>query len=115
MRREIDSCLEDFVATDGKATATIVFDEGFSGFKGHFPEQPILPGVCQIALVLTMAERMRGVRQSLIEVVNAKFVSMVKPGQQLTVECSLTDGLLRAKLQSEGSRVAEFRLKVEDA
>jgi 3-hydroxymyristoyl/3-hydroxydecanoyl-(acyl carrier protein) dehydratase len=115
MRREIESYLEGFASEGDTAEAGIAFDEGFSGFKGHFPEQPILPGVCQIALAMVMAERMRGTRQVLTEVVNAKFVSMVRPGQRLQVECALADGLLRAKLHSGETRVAEFKLRVEDA
>ena len=115
MRREIDGYLEGFASEGDTAEAEITFGEGFSGFKGHFPEQPILPGVCQIALAMVMADRMRGTRQSLSQVVNAKFVSMVEPGQRLRVQCTLTDGLLRAKLHSGENRVAEFKLKVEDA
>ncbi|MEN8255170.1 MAG: hypothetical protein ABFR33_06835 [Verrucomicrobiota bacterium] len=115
MRQEIDEYLEGYASEGDTATAGIVFGEGFSGFKGHFPEQPVLPGVCQIALAMAMADRMRGTRQSLVEVVNAKFVSMVRPGQCLRVECALAGDVLRAKLLSEGSRVAEFKLRIEDA
>ncbi len=115
MRREIDENIKSFASEGDTAEAEITFDEGFSGFKGHFPERPVLPGVCQIALAMTMADRIRGTRQMLSQVVNAKFVSMVEPGQQLQVQCTLTDGLLHAKLLSGKTRVAEFKLKVEDA
>ncbi|MEN7972733.1 MAG: hypothetical protein ABFR47_02740 [Verrucomicrobiota bacterium] len=115
MRQEIDGYLEGFACEGDVATAEIAFGKDFSGFKGHFPEQPVLPGVCQIALAMAMAERMRGRRQSLAEVVNAKFVSMVEPEQRLQVECNLADGMLRVKLLSDDTRVAEFKLRVEDA
>ncbi|RKX42321.1 MAG: hypothetical protein DRP64_10065, partial [Verrucomicrobia bacterium] len=61
------------------------------------------------------AERLRGKRQVLGEVVNAKFVSMVVPDQLLLVQGTLVDGLLRAGITSGGERVAEFKLRVEDA
>lgn len=115
MRKEIDGLLESFTSEGDTAEAEIVFGDGFSGFKGHFPEQPVLPGVCQIALALVMAERMRGVRQQLVQVVNARFISMVQPGQRLQVQCTLAEDLLRAKLHSGETRVAEFKLRVEDA
>jgi len=115
MRREIDGYLEGFVSEGDTAEAEITFENEFSGFSGHFPSQPVLPGVCQISLAMVMAERMRGTCQVLSEVVNAKFVSMVQPGQRLHVQCSLADGLLRAKLLSGETRVAEFKLRVEDA
>ena len=115
MRREIDGYLDGFASEGDTAEAEITFDEGFSGFKGHFPEQPVLPGVCQIALAMVMADRLRGTRQTLTQVVNAKFVSMVKPGQRLQVQCTLVEDLLRAKLFSGETRVAELNLRVEDA
>lgn len=115
MRREIDGYLEGFASEGNRAEAEIIFGEGFSGFKGHFPEQPVLPGVCQIALAMVMADRMCGACQEMTEVVNAKFVSMVQPGQRLQVQCSLNDGLLLAKLFSGETRVAEFKLRIADA
>lgn len=115
MRREIDGYLEGFTYESDTAEAGITFAEEFSGFKGHFPEQPILPGVCQIALAMAMADRMRGTCQVLIEVVNAKFVSMVQPGQRIQIQCTLVNDLLRAKLLTGETRVAEFKLRVEDA
>jgi 3-hydroxyacyl-[acyl-carrier-protein] dehydratase len=115
MRKEIGSYLEDFVTEGDVASAGVLFPESFSGFQGHFPDQPVLPGVCQIALAMVMAERMRGTRQRLAEVVNAKFVAMVLPNQPLRIECHLVGDILKAKLLSGGERVAEFKLRVEDA
>lgn len=115
MKKEIDGYLKDFATEGDTATAEVSFPESFSGFRGHFPGQPVLPGVCQISVALAMAERLRGKRQVLGEVVNAKFVSMVVPDQLLLVQGTLVDGLLRAGITSGGERVAEFKLRVEDA
>ncbi len=115
MKKEIDGYLEDFSVEGDVASAGILFPECFSGFQGHFPDQPVLPGVCQIALTMVMAGRMCGSCQRLTEVVNAKFVAMVLPNQPLRIECRLDGEILKAKLLSEGERVAEFKLRVEDA
>ncbi len=115
MKKEIEGYLKNFTDEGDAATAEISFPECFTGFQGHFPEQPVLPGVCQIGAMVALAGRMRGTPQVLAEIINAKFVAMVVPDQLLQVQCTLTDGLLRAKLHSGETRVAEFKLKVEDA
>ncbi len=115
MKTEIDEQLKNFAGDGTEATAEISFPETFIGFRGHFPEQPILPGVCQIGIALAMAEQMRKKPQTLIEVVKAKFVSVVMPEQLLTVQCRLADDLLRATISSSEERVAELKLRITDA
>ncbi|MCK5676003.1 MAG: hypothetical protein KAH99_03205 [Verrucomicrobia bacterium] len=115
MKKEIDGLLENFAVESDVATAEVSFPASFSGFQGHFPEQPVLPGVCQIGAAVALAGRMRGTPQVLAEIVNAKFVAMVMPDQLLQVRSTLADGLLRASITSGEERVAEFKLRVEDA
>ncbi|MEA2069053.1 MAG: hypothetical protein U9P12_07625 [Verrucomicrobiota bacterium] len=115
MKKEIDGYLKNFTAGDDAATVEVSFPSSFSGFQGHFPEQPVLPGVCQIGAAVALAGRMCGTRQVLSEIINAKFVAMVVPDQLLLVRGTLADGLLRAGITSNGERVAEFKLRVEDA
>lgn len=115
MKKEIEGYLKNFVDEGDAATAEVSFPASFSGFQGHFPEQPVLPGVCQIGATVALAGRMRGTRQVLVEIVNAKFVAMVVPDQLLLLRGTLDAGLLRASITSAGERVAEFKLRVEDA
>ncbi len=115
MKKEIDGLLENFTAGDDVATVEVSFPSNFSGFQGHFPEQPVLPGVCQVGTAVALAGRMRGTPQVLSEIINAKFVAMVVPDQLLLVRGMFVDGLLRASIISGGERVAEFKLRVEDA
>ncbi len=115
MKKEIEGLLENFAVEGDVAAAEISFPSSFTGFQGHFPEQPVLPGVCQIGVAVALAGRMRGTRQVLAEIVNAKFVAMVVPDQILQVRGTLADGLLRASITSGGERVAEFKLRIKDA
>ena len=102
----------------GKAVATFTFDEGFSGFQGHFPDKPVLPGVCQIECVLALFGHWREQRAKLVEIVSAKYVLPVLPGEVITCNISnvkeaadesisLTASLLKGK-----ERVSDIRLKV---
>lgn len=115
MKTEINNNLKNFSTEGDSATAEISFPNTFSGFQGHFPDQPVLPGVCQIRLALVVAERMRGTRLALSEVVNTKFVAMAVPDQLIHVECRIAADLLYATLSSNGDRIAELKLRIQDA
>ena len=71
-------------------------DEDF--FKGHFPGNPIMPGVLlQESLFQTGACLMASGNTSGLGVVtkvsNARFKNMVRPGDELVMEVELTDQL----------------------
>ncbi len=91
------------------------FSETFSGFQGHFPEQPILPGVCLIQAVLVLAESLCNAKPVLQEIVSAKFFAVVKPDSPVQINCTLENGTLKAAVSCEAGRVAEIKLKVSCA
>lgn len=68
-------------------------------FKGHFPGNPVMPGVLQIesmaqaATLLTMiakCETVEGKRPAFIGVENCRFRSPVAPGMDLSIRVSMT-------------------------
>lgn len=55
-------------------------------FKGHFPEYPVVPGVCLMQIIKELAEKQFGRLITMMGVRNVKFLSVVKPGQCLNIE-----------------------------
>lgn len=53
-------------------------------FAGHFPGQPIVPGVLLLAEVLE-ALRARGLGDGALTIANAKFLAPVGPGAKLDI------------------------------
>lgn len=87
--------------TDNKILTSLKLtgDEDF--FKGHFPGNPIMPGVLlQEALFQSGAALMAGLEGAGLGVVtrvqNAKFKNMVRPGDELIMEVELTESLANA-------------------
>ncbi|MDR1360218.1 MAG: hypothetical protein LBJ82_04475 [Deltaproteobacteria bacterium] len=66
--------------------ASFFFDAAFAGFEGHFPGNPMVPGVAQImAAVLTAApEREARLKQ----IGRSKFLGMVRPGDTMLVRAT---------------------------
>ena len=62
-------------------------------FAGHFPGRPILPGVLLLAEVMeALRERGDSAAAAGCEIASAKFLSPVRPGDELTItlQCSTT-------------------------
>jgi 3-hydroxymyristoyl/3-hydroxydecanoyl-(acyl carrier protein) dehydratase len=97
--QEIVANLHDLtLSDDGGARALFSFDENFIGFQGHFPTQKVLPGVCLVQCALATHGRASGVLPELVGVINAKFKSVVVPGDVIQCTCS-------APVQKKGALV----------
>ena len=92
-----------------KTSLTLTGEENF--FKGHFPGNPIMPGVLlQEALFQSGAALMSGKAGGGLGVVtrvqNAKFKNMVKPGDVLEMEVELTESLANAHYMKGTTKVS---------
>lgn len=65
---------------------TLKFDGTEKFFDGHFPGFPILPGVVQLAEAQRHAFRMMGREAVLKSVKKMKFVHVIRPGDEVTLE-----------------------------
>ena len=87
LRREIRECMylpvEEMA---GGKVARFLFPENFTGFKGHFPSGPILPGVCKIQALIVLAENIHKNVFELKEIREAKFFSTVSCNEEVVFE-----------------------------
>ncbi len=84
-------------------------------FEGHFPDQPILPGIAILDATLVLVkliERNQSLR--LLSVRNAKFLQLIKPGMKIRIELAkLSDSKWKAQWlisSGEQSRVSLVEL-----
>ena len=59
-------------------------------YDGHFPEQPILPGVCFLQITRELAQRSTGKLLRLTQLKTAKFPSPLNPNQTPIIELTIT-------------------------
>ena len=92
--------------------AAFFFPESFAGFDGHFPDNPILPGIAQImAAALTVhPDGPSRIRQ----IIRSKFISIVRPGETMTVKARLSESkegaLVTAECSTNNGVCAHIRL-----
>ncbi len=72
-----------------EASADFLFSADFIGFQGHFPGNPILPAIVQLALVRFLAARslQKPLRPSHHQKI--KFKGVLRPGDPVTVNILL--------------------------
>ena len=80
-----------FERTDASLTAEFRFEPDAPYFQGHFPGAPVLPGVAQLGLAERFAEALRGSDDPLKAVKRMKFMSIVVPGDTVTLSLRLGD------------------------
>jgi len=118
IRRELHKRMTDFGEDPGgRLHARFVFDPGFVGFEGHFPERKILPGVCQVMCIKELLEEWKKLGVHLKELVSARYLLPVSPGDECVVTAwdirnSEGEYLLKAGLSRGGEKVSEFRMRV---
>ena len=91
--------------TEDTVTTELTLDNNMDVFKGHFPGNPIFPGVlqCEMAFqtgALLMALRGESSNQSSTAVVtraqSAKFKNMARPGDTLTCKVTFKEMMANA-------------------
>ncbi len=116
--QQIKQCMFDLSETnENEVKARFLFPHEFTGFQGHFPENPILPAVCEIQAVVAILEAWSGRRVELNEIVLAKFLNPVVPDQEVAFFCSLEKNdnhraLVSAAVAKDGSEIGRLKLRV---
>ncbi|MDD2703419.1 MAG: hypothetical protein PHC33_05385, partial [Candidatus Omnitrophica bacterium] len=98
--------------------AGFLFPKDFIGFHGHFPERPVVPGVCLVQSVLVMLEKWHGGPVRLKEISNAKFYSPSTSGDLLEFTCGIKDKVDKeihadAVASHRGKKIAEIHLTAQ--
>lgn len=85
------NCL-DIHKGENEFNCRVVFDPGHAIFKGHFPGQPVVPGVCMMEIVKELLQQQTDKSLVLRNAGNVKFLQLITPEIQPTVNISWKEG-----------------------
>lgn len=86
----VEKCLQTVTVDDtGQISGVFTFGPDFPAFEGHFPGQPVLPAVVQLAAVRFLAARHLGKHLVPTSLDRAKFKAMIGPEEQVTITIHL--------------------------
>ncbi|WP_261510191.1 3-hydroxyacyl-ACP dehydratase [Chryseobacterium paludis] len=66
-------------AENGSFIANITLNKDHDIFKGHFPGNPVTPGVCMMQIVKELTEEFTGLKLFLKTASNVKFMAIINP------------------------------------
>lgn len=79
----------DVDLAEGRVSARIKCPPDLAAFDGHFPGQPVLPAVIQLAAVRTLASSIAGVDLVPVSTGRLKFSAMVLPDEELDLKLNM--------------------------
>ena len=99
-----------------KATAT--FNAEHAIFKGHFPDLPVVPGVCQVQMLTETLSQMLGRKVEIKRAQHIKFLALLNPTKvkELSLEIKIEKedaGVLLISAIYNNSDETFFRFKGE--
>jgi 3-hydroxyacyl-[acyl-carrier-protein] dehydratase len=77
---------------------SIVIPQDHPSFSGHFPGNPILPGVLLLERVMSYVQSQLAIPVQNYSFLNVKFLSAVSPGDKISL--TLSEGLSNEKIFS---------------
>jgi 3-hydroxyacyl-[acyl-carrier-protein] dehydratase len=103
-------------AADGTAILEFCFRPDDPTFGGHFPSQPLVPGVFQIEMARLAAEAVHNDSFTIREITKAKFLRPIIPTEIVRVELKLSPQAdtiqALARLSVGGRPAGEVRLQL---
>lgn len=84
------SC-RDAVCSDHEYSCRVVFNSEHAIFKGHFPGEPVVPGVCMMEIVKEQLQQQLNKKLSMQLAGNVKFLQFITPGVEPLLSISWKD------------------------
>lgn len=99
----------------GSIRALLSINKSHDIFKGHFPEQPVVPGVCMLQMIKELVEFNINKDLSIVEADNIKFLAIIDPDKNSEVEASVSysegNGKILINASLFSGSVTFFKLK----
>jgi 3-hydroxyacyl-[acyl-carrier-protein] dehydratase len=77
--------ITEFRFTENQVLAKISLNPDHEVYEGHFPEQPVVPGVIQLQIVKELLEKAVDQKLTLNEMAFSKFLNMIVPQNSSTL------------------------------
>ncbi len=71
--------INKFEFEQDRVTSQIFINEAHEIFKGHFPDNPVMPGVCMIQIIKELTEKALNKKLFMQKASNIKFMDLINP------------------------------------
>ncbi len=106
--------ISDFQHEGQELNAVVKLNKEHEIFKGHFPGNPVMPGVCMIQIIKELTEQATGKELFLTVSSNIKFMALINPEVnsvlKLSISISEEEGLIKIKNTSSFEDTVALKL-----
>ncbi len=81
--------IKTFQHSDGKINAILEINAAHKIFEGHFPGQPVVPGVCMMQMVKEVLEQALAKPTRLTNADNLKFLTVIDPRENNIIQAEI--------------------------
>lgn len=81
--------INDTVKSETEIWAELLINSNHKIFEGHFPNQPVVPGVCMMQMVKEILELLIGKETNLMEAAGMKFLAVINPQENNLIHASI--------------------------
>ena len=94
--------IESMETVESTTTTLVSVNKEHEIFKGHFPGNPVMPGVCMIQIIKEITEKATNKSLFLSVLSNIKFMALVNPEEStiLKIETEITDDAHEIKIKN---------------
>ncbi len=101
---------------NNSVTTNIELNGAHKIFEGHFPQHPIVPGVCMMQMVKEVIEAVIGKETNLLKADNIKFLTMIDPRENKSLRLNYKfiipeEGKISIDAQLFNSNTTFFKFK----
>ena len=81
--------INDKVSSATEIWAELLINANHKIFEGHFPNQPVVPGVCMMQMVKEILEHVLVKKTNLVKAAEMKFLAVINPQENNLVHASI--------------------------
>ena len=81
--------ITDTVNSETEIWAELRINANHKIFEGHFPNQPIVPGVCMMQIIKEILEQVIGKETNLVKAADMKFLAVINPQENNLIHASI--------------------------
>lgn len=93
--------IQSFNYNEGQLKSEIFINKDHEIFKGHFPGNPVMPGVCMIQIIKELTEKALNKKLFMEKSTNIKFMALINPEENnilvLNLDIKSEDDIFKVK------------------
>ncbi|MDR1696577.1 MAG: hypothetical protein LBR69_08150 [Endomicrobium sp.] len=111
--KNVNGCIADSFKSRNGGVFEFFIDKDFTAFQGHFPDNPVLPGIVQIEIALFCVKNFLNKNDAVLkEVKKVKFVKPVLPDAAIAAVLTESGGFYNITIKNDKEIYSQISIAI---